>query len=285
MNISPENNQAIAYLQDYEPSIIVMMPVKNAKHLMNQSLLSLANQVGVTRKMLVLILDDHSQDNWENDSNIKDILSDKRFLIIKPPTGFNSIHQNRNFLINFSKYYANNLEILLRLDADDFLAESNIIHIIENYFFSSTFYFYKPDTRTACHLLLMGNALSCDGLKLNRINCASNRLKKNNPYLLEQLDAMRYGVAEAELPSCNLIWQPEMPIKYPALKSAEDHLLLTHCLLTYKNQFYIEEEKLYANYSLSGSMTANNKRAEIYLQSRQFIFNYAANYGQNQKST
>jgi len=280
MNISPENNKAIGYLRDYDPSIIVMMPAKNVKNVITQSLLSLANQVGVTRKMLVLISDEHSQDNWENDSNLKNILSDKRFLIIKPPTGFNNVNQKRNFLIDVSKSYAKNLAILLRLDADDFLEESNIIQSIENYFFSSTFYFYKPDTRTACHLLLMGNALSCDGLKLNRINCASNRLK-NNPSLLEQLDAMRYGSPEAELPSCNLIWKPEMPIQYPALKSAEDHLLLTHCLLTYKNRFYIEEEKLYANYSLSGNMTANNKRAEIYLQSRQFIFNYAANYGQN----
>jgi hypothetical protein len=282
MNISPENKKAIGYLRDYEPSIIVMMPLKNAKNVTTQSLLSLANQAGVTRKMLVLISDAHSPDNWENDSNIKEIILDKRFLIIKPPTGFNNIHQNRNFLITFSKYYTNKLEILLRLDADDFLEESNIIHTIENYFFSSTFYFYKPDTRTACNLLLMGNALSCNSLKLNRINCASNRLKNNNSYLLEQLDAMRYGIPEAELPSCNLIWKSDMPIQYPALKSAEDHWLLTHCLLKYKNEhFYIEEEKLYANYSLSGNLTANNKRAEIYLQSRQFIFNYAANYGQN----
>lgn len=281
MNISPANKKAIGYLRDYEPSIIVMMPVKNAKNVITQSLLSLANQVGVTRKMLVLISDDYSQDNWENNSNIKDILSDKRFSIIKPPTGFNNVHQNRNFLIIFSKYYANKLEILLRLDADDFLEESNIIHTIEKYFFSSTFYFYKPDTRTQCNLLLMGNALSCDGLKLNRINCASNRLK-HNPFLLERLDAMRYGIHEAELPSCNLIWKPDMPIHYPALKSAEDHFLLTNCLLKYKkDHFYIEEEKLYANYSLSGNMTANNKHVEIYLQSRQFIFNYAWNYGQN----
>jgi hypothetical protein len=281
MNISPENNKAIGYLRDYDPSIIVMMPIKNAKNVMAQSLLSLANQAGVTRKMLVLISDDHSQDNWENHINIKEILSDKRFLTIKPPTGFNNVNQNRNFLIDFSTSYANNLEILLRLDADDFLEESNIIHTIEKYFFSSTFYFYKPYTHTECNLLLMGNTLSCHGLKLNRINCASNRLK-NNPFLLEQLDAMRYGIPEAELPSCNLIWKPEISIQYPALKSAEDHLLLTHCLLKYKNDhFYIEEEKLYANYSLSGNLTTNNKHAEIYLQSRQFIFNTALNYEQN----
>jgi glycosyltransferase involved in cell wall biosynthesis len=282
MNINPENNKAIGYLQDYNPRIIVMMPVKNAKNMIMSSLLSLANQTGVRRKMLVLISDDHSQDHWETDSNLKEILSDKRFLIIKPPIGFNDVHQNRNFLINFSKRYAKNLEILLRLDADDLLEESNIVQIIENYFFSSTVYFYQPDTRTVCHLLLMGNTLSCYGLKLNRINCASNRLK-NSLYLLEQLDAMRHGIPEAELPSCNLIWKPELPIWYPALKSAEDHLLLTHCLLRYKNNdFYLEEEKLYANYSLSGDMTANNKRADIYLQSRQFIFNYASwNYGQN----
>jgi len=279
MNISLKNQKAIGYLQNYDPRIIIMMPVKNAKQAITQSLLSLANQVGVTRKILVLISDDQSQNNWGNESNIKDILSDQRFLMIK--TRFNHIYQNRNFLINFSKFYAKNLEILLRLDADDFLEESNIIHTVEKYFFSSTFYFYKSDTRTACHLLLMGNALSCHGLKLNRINCAFNQLK-NHQYLLERLSAMRYGISEAELPSCNLIWKPEMPIQYPALKSAEDHWLLTHCLLKYKNDdFYIEEEKLYANYSLSGNLTANNKRAEIYLQSRQFIFNDAFNYGQN----
>ena len=281
MNISPENNKAIGYLRDYDPSIIVMMPVKNAKNVMAQSLCSLANQVGVTRKMLVLISDDHSEKHWENQFNIKEILSDKRFLMIKPPTGFNKVSQNRNFLIEFSITYANNLKMLLRLDADDFLEESNILCTIEKYFFSSTFYFYKPYTRTQCNLLLMGNALSCDGFKLNRINCASNRLK-NNPSLLEQLDAMRYGLPEAELPSCNLIWKPELPIQYPALKSAEDHFLLTHCLLKYKKEdFYIEEEKLYANYSLSGNVTANNKQAEIYLQSRQFIFNTALNYEAN----
>jgi hypothetical protein len=91
MNLSPENNKAIGYLRDYEPSIIVMMPVKNAKNVMAQSLLSLANQAGVTRKMLVLISDDHSEEHWENQFNIKEILSDKRFLMIKPPTGFNNI--------------------------------------------------------------------------------------------------------------------------------------------------------------------------------------------------
>lgn len=279
MNISLKNQKAIGYLQNYDPRILVMMPVKNAKPVIIQSLLSLANQVGVMRKMLVLISDDQSKNHWETDSNIKNILSDQRFLRVK--TRFNHISQNRNFLIDFPKYYAKNLEILLRLDADDFLEESNIIHTVEKYFFSSTFYFYKPQTRQTCHWLLMGNTLSCNGLKLNRINYATNQLK-NRQYLLERLSAMRYGLAEAELPSCNLIWKSEHSIHYPALKSAEDHLLLTDCLLRYKNdRFYIEEEKLYANYSLSGNLTANNKQAKIYQQSRQFIFNYALNYGQN----
>jgi hypothetical protein len=124
----------------------------------------------------------------------------------------------------------------------------------------------------------MGNSLSCNRKKINQINCASNKLK-NPKYLLDRLYAMSDGLLEAELPSCNLIWKSEIPVQYPAIKSAEDHFLLTKYLLNHKGyNFYIEEEKLYANYSLSGNMTANNKHAKIYLQSRQFIFNYALNY-------
>jgi glycosyltransferase involved in cell wall biosynthesis len=137
MNIN--HKKAIDYLQAYDPRIIVMMPVKNAKNLISQSLLSLANQVNVTRKMLVLIADDNSQDNWENDISIKDIISDHRFVVIK--THFNNVYKNRNFLIEFSKDYAKNLEIMLRLDADDFLEETNIIYTIEKYLFSSAFTF------------------------------------------------------------------------------------------------------------------------------------------------
>ncbi len=252
----------IEYIQKYSPDIVIMMPVKNVSKTIEKSIVSILSQVNITKKFLIVISDDNSTDDWIIKYNF--LLKNKNIVLFN--NCFNSVTTNRNFLINIIKNINKNC-IVFRLDGDDSLTSDNIIYRIEKKF-------QLQSNKKNIKLYLGGNYLFQQGVLLKKVNQASNQLL-HQKYLLDQLYYMSKGISENELPSCNLVMTSELLDYYPNLKSAEDHLLLVKYLMFNKKYMYIDEELFYANYSLSGNMTNNNKKDMIYLESRERIFNFA----------
>ena len=80
---------------------------------------------------------------------------------------------------------------------------------------------------------MAGNYLRLGGKIIDRVNIATPKLA-NAPYLLNRLKRMSEGIAEAELPSCNLFMTPNSLQDYPEISSAEDHFLFVRLLLNDK---------------------------------------------------
>lgn len=85
---------------------------------------------------------------------------------------------------------------------------------------------------------------------------------------------MSKGIAEAELPSCNVFMTPNSLQDYPEISSAEDHFLLVRLLLSDK-KIEFAEDILLTIYNLSGNKTADNKQTEKYLNARKQLYEEA----------
>ena len=107
---------------------------------------------------------------------------------------------------------------------------------------------------------------------ISRVNRATKDLLDHN-YLINRLKNMSNGIAEAELPSCNVFMSKKSLRDYPAKNSAEDHFLLVDLLLG-KNDYkiVIAEDVLLTIYNLNGKITADNKKRTIYLETRKELY-------------
>ena len=155
-----------------------------------------------------------------------------------------------------------NVSFIGRLDADDEYASEGVLSKIE-----SKFDDIKPD------VLVAGNYLRLDGKIIDRVNIATSKLT-NKAYLLSRLKKMSKGIAEAELPSCNVFMTPNSLQDYPEISSAEDHFLLVRLLLSDK-KIEFAEDILLTIYNLSGNKTADNKQTEKYLNARKQLYEEA----------
>ena len=122
---------------------------------------------------------------------------------------------------------------------------------------------------------MAGNYLRLDGKIIDRVNIATPKLA-DTPYLLNRLKQMSEGIAEAELPSCNVFMTPNSLQDYPEISSAEDHFLFVRLLLNDKNlKIEFAEDILLTIYNLSGNKTADNKQTEKYLNARKQLYEEA----------
>jgi glycosyltransferase involved in cell wall biosynthesis len=113
--------------------------------------------------------------------------------------------------------------------------------------------------RTCSLAVLGGNrVLARDGTWL-RDNSATPALL-DPQRLLDLLADMAAGVAINELPSCNLMLRAGAGLRYPDMRSGEDHWLVTDLLVHRTDQVAVLEEPLFADYSLDGPATVDAKR-------------------------
>lgn len=257
-------------IKAFTPELVVMIPIKDGAQTIKRTLLSFLNQKGYSRRVMAIISDDNSQDNWRESS--AELLKESLFSVVKTAQG--SSYANRNFLLGLIRRTSSGIKAVIRLDSDDYFENSYVLRTVERQFFTSTHHLYRYSPPQSCNMLLLGNSLSRQGMREKSVNRALNSLKRES-YLLERLEAMSRGYAEAELPSCNLVWSPETNLFYPPIKSAEDHFLLTDVLIKHKSyNLRIDEDELLVNYSLSGETTASNRQSRDYIRARKALFNY-----------
>ncbi len=219
---------------------------------------SILAQKDVKRDVWILIADDDSNDDWKK--SLGDILKNEKIVIIDVKNHHTA--KTRNDINRYIKMLFDNVSFIGRLDADDEYASEDVLSKIECKFDD-----IKPD------VLVAGNHLRLDGKIIGRVNIATSKLT-NKAYLLSRLKKMSKGIAEAELPSCNVFMTPNSLQDYPEISSAEDHFLLVRLLLSDK-KIEFAKDILLTIYNLSGNKTADNKQTEKYLNARKQLYEEA----------
>lgn len=238
--------------------IVIGVAVHNSKNTLRRCLESILAQKDVKRDVWILIADDDSNDDWKK--SLGDILKNEKIVIIDVKNHHTA--KTRNDINHYIKMLFENVSFIGRLDADDEYASEDVLSKIE-----SKFDDIKPDA------LVAGNYLRLDGKIIGRVNIATPKLA-NTTYLLNRLKQMSEGIAEAELPSCNVFMTSNSLQDYPEISSAEDHFLLVRLLLSDK-KIEFAEDILLTIYNLSGNKTADNKQTEKYLNARKQLYEEA----------
>ena len=238
--------------------IVIGVAVHNSKNTLRRCLESILAQKDVKRDVWILIADDDSNDDWKK--SLGDILKNEKIVIIDVKNHHTA--KTRNDINHYIKMLFENVSFIGRLDADDEYASEDVLSKIE-----SKFDDIKPD------VLVAGNYLRLDGKIIDRVNIATSNLT-NKAYLLNRLKKMSKGIAEAELPSCNVFMTPNSLQDYPEISSAEDHFLLVRLLLSDK-KIEFAKDILLTIYNLSGNKTADNKQTEKYLNARKQLYEEA----------
>lgn len=234
------------------------MPLHNGAKTIRRAVLSVVNQRNIRRKLVLVIGNDNSKDNWEQE--IKDLITEN-IIVINVIDGGKS-YKVRNVINDYILQNLENVAYIGRLDADDELTDVFVISKLEQIIDKN-----KPD------VILAGNYQRKDNQIVGNNFPTKNLL--NNSHLLERLHKMSLGIFEAELPSCNTFVKPECLIKYPEKESAEDHWLVVELLLKLdKLKIYIVEDFLFCIYSLNGFVTQDGRKKECYLQSRIELYEY-----------
>ena len=238
--------------------IVIGVAVHNNKNTLRRCLESILTQKDVKRDVWILIADDDSNDDWKK--SLGDILKNEKIVIIDVKNHHTA--KTRNDINRYIKMLFENVSFIGRLDADDEYASEDVLSKIECKFDD-----IKPD------VLVAGNYLRLDGKIIDRVNIATSKLT-NKTHLLSRLKKMSKGIAEAELPSCNVFMTPNSLQDYPEISSAEDHFLLVRLLLSDK-KIEFAEDILLTIYNLSGNKTADNKQTEKYLNARKQLYEEA----------
>lgn len=246
--------------QKKQEVIAIGVAIHNNAGTIRRCVNSILSQKDVSRKIQVVILDDHSTDLWESSLDIfKDTSSIQIFHAVNE-----NVSATRNQLNAIIKETIPNLAFIGRLDADDEICHNHVLAEIECIY-----------DETNADVIIAGNQLRKNGTIIPRVNKASKDLL-NRDHLLNRLHKMCNGDEEAELPSCNLFLKPGVLRPYPNIKSAEDHALLVNYLMDRQNlKIHVADDILYCIYNLCGQQTQNNRDNHRYLKSREFIYKEA----------
>lgn len=241
-----------------EPTIAIAMALHNAENTLEHAISSFLAQKNMTAKKLLVIANDSSTDKS------KMLLSryQQHPEIVILDVNFRKVYQVRNYLNDYIRKNVSNCLCIGRLDADDYLASEEVLAEVEKNY------------RKGCEVLLGANLQLKDNVLSGFINRPTTKLLEDT-YLLSRLERMAEGDFSAELPSCNVFIAPHIKIKYPNIQSAEDHWFTVQILIQKKElSIRIAPNLIYAVYSISGTLTKENRKIDLYLKSRKDLLTF-----------
>ncbi|MDR2962390.1 MAG: glycosyltransferase [Bacteroidales bacterium] len=253
----PNREQILKSFVNLE-KIVLAMPLHNGEATIRRAVLSVVNQKNVQRKLILVIGNDNSTDNWQQE--IKNLITDN--IVITNVANGGKSFKVRNAINDYILKNIKNIAYIGRLDADDELVDDFVISKLEEFIDKQ-----NPD------VIFAGNYQRREN-KIVGVNMPTKQFWDFS-YLEERLYKMSMGDFEAELPSCNTFFKPQYCIKYPAKDSAEDHWQMVKFLLeSSRLKIYIAENFLYAIYSISGDLTETNRLKGNYIKSRKELYHY-----------
>lgn len=234
------------------------MAMHNNASKIEKALASFTAQSKTKRALFLIISDDSSNDE---SLQIARRIQANHPNIILLENKFNSTCANRNWLQDYVIQNYPGCVLMGRLDADDTLAEPDIVQRIESLWDNDQF-----------DVLLMANSQIKNGQPTGYVNRPNNDLL-NNQMLIQRLEKMANGYWEAELPSCNVFVRPQVAVPYETINSAEDHWnLVKYLLMKDELKINIEPEWIYCNYHIDGALSDKNRETGDRKKSRIDLF-------------
>jgi glycosyltransferase involved in cell wall biosynthesis len=240
------------------PLIAITMPVKNAEKTIELSILSFLSQKNLKYDSILIISDAGSTDM--SIQIAKRYIDTKKVIVLE--NQIDSISENRNYLIEYVIKNFKNCYLIGRLDADDIFSSEYVLCQIEKIWEKNKF-----------DVLFLANHHMINSKLTNTSNIPQENLL-DEIYLYHRLKDMASGDFSKELPSCNLLINPKIELRYPLIQSAEDHWLFVFILM---NKFKIKiliSNFFYCNYSIDGYETKINKNKNKYLTSRLALLDF-----------
>ncbi|WP_162149938.1 glycosyltransferase family 2 protein [Nitrincola nitratireducens] len=233
--------------------VLIAVCHRDQVEFLNRALESIERQsLFVQGGVQVVVLDDSSEHEQFNQLKC---VADKPYVTILTAHCGNAT-QARNTILDWADAQPA-IKWVARLDADDELFEQdslrNLINVAE---------------RHGKKAAIGGNALRLQGRLLEHINHPQPIWSTSPTSLIQFIDRFSSGQSEHELPSCNLVLSNRSGIRYPNVKSAEDHWLVASLLLLEPKHVAIDPVGVYSIYSLSGQTTHQNKVSSVWQSSR-----------------
>lgn len=254
--LSPRN---LIYLKSCEgyyqtAPLVIAISHRNQPELLIRALKSALQQSLIKRRVAqIVILDDQSDCLWLKGLE-DDVLHHPSITILEANCG--SPSKSRNMILDWADTQ-DNISWVARLDADD------------EFFCSKSLEALYIKTQNEQIIAVVGsNALRKKRDILPDKNIASTEVLLNPNRLVPFVDGFCNGHQQQELPSCNLLLKTHSGIRYPDIRSAEDHWLLLRLLLLHADNVSVVPHPLYSIYSLDGKSTSANKSGGDWNSSR-----------------
>ena len=233
--------------------VLIAIAHKNQVQCLHRALTSALNQTLINMNIArIVVLDDNSDIIWPE--KIKKLLRHPSVTLLKAECG--SPARTRNLLLDWADTQSN-LQWVARLDADDELFSTDSLEAL-----------WKSAKETNSKAAIGSNKLRKNGKILSEDNIADSNELKHHFELTKLIEKFASGRQKRELPSCNLILRTNLGIRYPNIRSAEDHWLVSKLLMLHSSDIAICPYPIYAIYSLDGDDTKKNKSNETWLDQR-----------------
>lgn len=238
-----------------EASVAIGICIRNQARQLPQALASAMSQQVIQQGMgVVVILDDASDDAWQ--LSVANWLHHPRVVVVSGLCG--SAARARNALLDWVDTELPAVRWVARLDADDLLVDHRSVAAL----------IQAGEAESACYVL-GSNHLSIRGQRLPSSNIADPAVLQHRSSLLAFIEAFCLNGQQQELPSCNLLLRTQSGVRYPDVRSAEDHWLVAELLMLQTHKGVIVPSPVYAEYSLGGDVTIQNRRSKEWARQRQ----------------
>ncbi|WP_187394538.1 glycosyltransferase family A protein [Zoogloea oleivorans] len=227
--------------------LVIGITVCNQARRLPRALKSALSQTVVENgHAVVVLLDDQSTDGWRE--SCCELLEHPSVLVIEGICG--SASRARNALLDFVDQHLPGARWVARLDADDVLASSVSVAVL-----------CREGDESGAQYVLGSNHLAVDEELLDRSNIADPAVLLDRQRLVHFVEGFCLHGAPQELPSCNLVLRSQSGIRYPDIRSAEDHWLVASLLCLHPEKGIVVPSPIYAVYSLGGATTQDNRRS------------------------
>ena len=239
--------------QALQADVVVVVALRNQASLLPAALKSALAQDVEHEQLAILILDDQSLDDWQ--ARACSCLNDSRIAVAHGVCG--SAAQTRNALLDLAEAHFPKARWIARLDADDEFASSDVLRAM-----------IAEGDRTGACVVLGSNHLCSNGVRLADSNIADADVLLNLGRLQAFIEAFCSQRSCFELPSCNLVIRARQGVRYPIVRSAEDHWLVASLLAFKPEKVAVLPYPVYCTYRLDGAATKQNRQSADWQNTR-----------------
>ena len=237
----------------HHAEVVIAITHKNQPKFLCRAIESALAQTLVQQKLAqIVVLDDNSEP--ASAEQIQAIAQHPAVTLLSAECG--SPSRARNLLLDWADNQAN-IKWVARLDADDELATSDSVEAL-----------WQSAIKKGAIAAIGSNALRISHSVIQGINYALDDVLLNTDKLVSMVQRFCHGQQQLELPSCNLLLKTQLGLRYPNIKSAEDHWLVLRLLLLYPNQVTCVTTPIYCIYTLQGDNTQLNKQNHYWQEQR-----------------